>query len=180
MTDLTALEQVVLEVERHAAKSGWDQPASVFALVDTTDLLQREPQLAALLGIEETEPGALTPVEQEPASETLEELLATILWPPEVAGCAVVLEASAAEPGAGSDAAPSPDDARIVAGALRSGEGFCAVRQRAHDEDDLVLTGPDLVPGLLQLLHATLEPDAGDAPGDVPAVSESAMNAPEA
>jgi hypothetical protein len=180
MTDLTALEQVVLEVERHAAKSGWDQPASVFALVDTTDLLQREPQLAALLGIEETEPGALTPVEQEPASETLEELLATILWPPEVAGCAVVLEASADEPGAGSDdgpdAGPSPGDARIVAGAMRSGEGFCAVRQRAHDEDDLVLTGPDLVPGLLQLLHATLEPDAGDAP----AVSESAMNAPEA
>jgi hypothetical protein len=184
MAELTALQQVVLEVERHAAKSGWDQPASVFALVDTTDLLQREPQLAALLGIEEADPGALTPVEQEPASETLEELLATILWPPEVAGCAVVLEASTDEPGAGPDSGPdsvpdpgpSPGDARIVAGALRSGEGFCAVRQRAHDEDDLVLTGPDLVPGLLQLLHATLEPDAGDAP----AVSESAMNVPEA
>jgi hypothetical protein len=172
MAELTALQQVVLEVERHAAKSGWDKPASVFALVDTTDLLQREPQLAALLGIEEADPGALTPVEQEPASETLEELLATILWPPEVAGCAVVLEASTDEPGA----APSPGDARIVAGALRSGEGFCAVRQRAHDEDDLVLTGPELVPGLLQLLHATLEPDAGDAP----IMSESAMNAPEA
>jgi hypothetical protein len=176
MTELTALQQVVLEVERHAAKSGWDQPASVFALVDTTELLQREPQLAALLGIEEADPGALTPVEQEPASETLEELLATILWPPEVAGCAVVLEASTDEPDPGPDPGPSPGDARIVAGALRSGEGFCAVRQRAHDEDDLVLTGPDLVPGLLQLLHATLEPDAGDAP----AMSESAMNAPEA
>jgi hypothetical protein len=176
MAELTALQQVVLEVERHAAKSGWDQPASVFALVDTTDLLQREPQLAALLGIEEADPGALTPVEQEPASETLEELLATILWPPEVAGCAVVLEASTDQPGDGPEPGPSPGDARIVAGALRSGEGFCAVRQRAHDEDDLVLTGPDLVPGLLQLLHATLEPDAGDAP----AMSESAMNAPEA
>jgi hypothetical protein len=168
MTDLSPLQQVVLEVERHAAKSGWDQPASVFALVDTVELLEREPQLAALLGIEETAPGTLTPVEQEPASETLEELLATILWPPEVAGCAVVLEASTTEPGSGagpdSDPAPSPGDARIVAGALRGGEGFCAVRQRAHDEDDLVLTGPDLVPGLLQLLHATLEPDAGDDP----------------
>lgn len=179
MTELSALQQVVLEVERHAAKSGWDQPASVFALVDTAELVQREPQLAALLGIEETAHGTLTPVEQEPASETLEELLATILWPPEVAGCAVVLEASTEQPGAGSDPAPSPGDARIVAGAMRSGEGFCAVRQRAHDEDDLVLTGPDLVPGLLQLLHATLEPDAGDAPGDAPAMSEITMNAPE-
>jgi hypothetical protein len=165
MTDSTtigqqALEEVVLEIERHAAKSGWDQAASVFALVDTAELVQREPQLAAVLGIEGGGHGALTPVEQEPASETLEELLATILWPPEVAGCAVVLEASADQGGA----APSPEDARIVAGALRSGESFCAVRQRAHDEDDLVLTGPDLVPGLLQLLHATLEPDAGDAP----------------
>jgi hypothetical protein len=172
MIELSALQQVVLEVERHAAKSGWDQPASVFALVDTAELLQREPQLAALLGIEETDQGTLTPVEQEPASETLEELLATILWPPEVAGCAVVLEASTEQPGPGadlgsdpgSDPGPSPGDARIVAGALRGGEGFCAVRQRAHDEDDLVLTGPDLVPGLLQLLHATLEPDAGDDP----------------
>jgi hypothetical protein len=160
VTELSALQEVVLEVERHAAKSGWDQAASVFALVDTAELMQREPQLAALLGIEGTGHGALTPVEQEPVSETLEELLATILWPPEVAGCAVVLEASTAEAGA----APSPGDARIVAGALRSGEGFCAVRQRAHDEDDLVLTGPELVPGLLQLLHATLEPDGGDAP----------------
>jgi hypothetical protein len=29
-----------------------------------------------------------------------------------------------------------------------------------------VLVGEDLVPALLELLHATLEPDAGDQPND--------------
>lgn len=159
---MSQLQQVVLEIERHAAASGWDQGASLFALVGTAELLEREPQLAALLGIEGgSADGGLTPVEQEPVSETLEELLATILWPAEVSGCAVVLEATAqTEQSAGSE----PGEARIVAGVLRGGESFCAIRQRAHDQDDLVMTGPDLVPGLLQLLHATLDHDAGDAP----------------
>ena len=59
---------------------------------------------------------------------------------------------------------PEAQEARIVAAALRSGESWCAIRQRAHDEDDLVMTGRDLVPALLELLHATLEPDGADDP----------------
>lgn len=178
LTDLGgALARVVREVELHAARAGWDQPAQLFALVDTSDLVGREPHLAEMLGVDPTgsELG-LTPVEQETVSESLEELLPTILWPPEVAGCAVVVEAQTVPPGADdvpSDpeaaaayAADHPDreEARIVAGALRTGESFCAIRQRSHDEDDLVLTGVDLMPALLELLHATLEPDAGDSP----------------
>jgi hypothetical protein len=172
-----ALSAVVREVEVHAARGGWEQPAQLFALVETAELLQREPQLAELLGVEATD-GGLTPVEQETTSESLEELLASILWPPEVSGCAVVLEAMTVPPSSdpGADqvptdpeaaaeyaaAHPERQEARIVAGVLRSGESFCAIRQRAHDEDDLVLTGPDLVPALLELLHTTLEPDAGE------------------
>ena len=53
-----------------------------------------------------------------------------------------------------------------MAGVLRSGESWCAIRQRAHDEDDMVLTGNDLVPALLQLLYATLEPDSGAPQND--------------
>ena len=53
----------------------------------------------------------LTPVEQETTSESLEELLSTILWPPEVAGCAVVLEAMTVPP----DAGDVPDDAEAAA-----------------------------------------------------------------
>jgi hypothetical protein len=31
------------------------------------------------------------------------------------------------------------------------------LRLRSHDDADSVLTSPDLVPGLLSLLHATLD-----------------------
>lgn len=172
-----ALAEVVREVEAHASRAGWDQPAQLFALVETTDLLQREPQLADLLGVDAEDQG-LTPVEQETTSESLDELLASIVWPPEVAGCAVVVEAMTVPPDAeqlpaDAEAAaeyaaahPEREEARIVAGALRSGETFCAIRQRAHDEDDMVLAGPDLVPALLELLHTTLESDAGDPRDD--------------
>ena len=173
----TALEHVVREVEAHAARSGWDQPAQLFALVETADLLEREPHLAELLGVE-AEDQELTPVEQETTSENLEELLASILWPPEVVGCAVIVEALTVPPdaeqvpsdpeAAAEYAAAHPDreEARIVAGALRSGESFCAIRQRAHDEDDMVLAGPDLVPALLELLHTTLQPEPGEPRDD--------------
>lgn len=169
------LAEVVREVEAHASRAGWDQPAQLFALVDTADLVEREPQLAQLLGVDgqdDATPG-LTPVEQETVSESLEELLPTILWPPEVAGCAVVVEAMTVPPDSGpvpqdAEAAaeyaanhPDREEARIVAGVLRTGESWCAIRQRSHDDDDMVLAGNDLVPALLELLHATLEPDAG-------------------
>ena len=174
---VSALADVVREVEVHAARAGWDRPAQLFALVETADLLQREPHLAEILEIDD-QSGGLTPVEQETTSESLEELLASILWPPEVAGCAVVVEAMTVPPGgddvprdaeqAAEYAAAHPDreEARIVAGALRGGMSYCAIRQRAHDEDDMVLTGPDLVPGLLELLHTTLEPEPGDPRDD--------------
>ena len=172
-----ALADVVREIEAHAARAGWDRPAQLFALVETADLLEREPHLAELLGVE-AQDQLLTPVEQETTSGTLEELLASILWPPEVAGCAVVVEALTVPPedsevpadaeAAAEYAAAHPDrqEARIVAGALRSGASFCAIRQRAHDEDDMVLAGPDLVPTLVELLHTTLEPDSGDPEDD--------------
>ena len=83
------LADVVSEIEVHASRAGWDRPAQLFALVDTGDLLRREPQLAELLGVDDAADGGLTPVEQETVSESLEELLPTILWPPEVSGCAV-------------------------------------------------------------------------------------------
>ena len=173
-----ALAAAVREVEQHASRAGWDQPAQLFALVETADLLQREPHLADLLGVEAQHEG-LTPVEQETTpADRLDELLGSILWPAEVAGCAVVLEALTVPPDADqvptdpaaaaeyAAAHPGRQEARIVAAALRSGESFCAIRQRAHDDDDMVLAGPDLVPALLELLHTTLQPDAGDPRDD--------------
>ncbi len=193
-----SLADVVREVEQHAASAGWEQPALLFALVDTAQLLEQEPQLAAVLGLDgdtPPAPGQITPVEQETIADSLEELLPSILWPEEVAGCAVVVEATTVPPGergAGGDGTglgdgldevpsdpeqaaayaaehPEREEARVVAAVLRTGETWCAIRQRSHDEDDLVMTGPDLVPGLLELLRATLQPE-GDQPDqpDVP------------
>lgn len=183
-----ALAAAVREIEAHAARSGWDQPAQLFALVETADLAQREPHLAQVLGLgatdpEDPRPFGLTPVAQEPSDDSLDRLLGSIVWPLEVVGCAVVVEALTLPPDAEVPAEAEADaqqaaqqlaeyaatdprrqEARIVAGALRGGEGYCAIRQRAHDKDEMVLVGPDLVPTLLELLHITLQPDLGDPP----------------
>jgi hypothetical protein len=169
----SALAAVVRELEQHAARAGWDQPAQLFALVGTAELARREPALAEALGIDPSA-GGLTPVEQDalPVGQELEDVLQQIEWPPEVSGCAAVVERLVLPPGADSDipddrieaaeyAATHPDrqEVRIVAAATRDGASWCALRLRSHDDDDSVLAGADLVPPLLQLLHATLEPD---------------------
>ena len=164
------LRDAVREIEAHVAASGWDQPARLYALVPTADLLAREPRLAAALGVSEAEPGALTPIEQElAADQPLEDTLEQIMWPAEVLGCAAVLErlvlppsADAALPedaeGARAYAEGHPDrqEVRIVAAATRDGATHCALRMRAHDDENSVVEGLDLVPGLLELLHGTL------------------------
>jgi hypothetical protein len=163
---------VVRELEAHAADEGWDRPERLFALVDTAELLSREPQLADALGVAEGEPDGLTPVEQEPLSPgtSLEQVLAEIVWPPDVAGCAAIAERVVLPPEADEQvpedpqeaqdfAANHPDreDVRIVAAALRGGASACAVRLRSHDDAESVVASPDLVPELLMMLHATLD-----------------------
>lgn len=161
------LATAVLEIERHAAASGWDQPARLFALVETARLAAREPRLAESLGEE-----PLTPVEQEglAVGGALEDQLAGITWPETVHGCAALVERVVLPPeveaqlpdqseAAASFAATHPDrqEVRIVAAATRTGASYCALRMRAYDDDDSVLTGPDLVPGLVRLVRATFE-----------------------
>ena len=52
---------------------------------------------------------------------------------------------------------PTTSQVRIVAGVTRAGATYCALRLRAHDDDQSVVGGADLVPGLLELLGATLD-----------------------
>jgi hypothetical protein len=52
---------------------------------------------------------------------------------------------------------PDRQDVRIAAAVLRTGEVWTALRTRAHDADDAVAGGPDLVPGLLDALRATFD-----------------------
>lgn len=168
-----ALAAAVLEIESHTAAGGWDQPARLYALVDTAALVRREPALAAAMGLDAASAqGSLTPVEQDQLApdQPLEVVLESIVWPEEVAGCAAVVERLVLPPDADAHipdtraaaeeyAREHPDrqEVRIVAGATRAGATYCALRLRAHDDDQSVVGGGDLVPALLQLLRATLE-----------------------
>lgn len=170
---LTALRSAVREIEGYAAEAGWDQPARLFALVPTADLLAREPGLAEALGVDrDAAPEALTPVEQEPlpADRPLEDVLGEIVWPAEVHGCAAVVErlvlppsadeSLPADPGAAQAFAedhPDREEVRIVAAAVRGGSTYCALRLRSRDDALDVLESPDLVPALLELLSGTLQ-----------------------
>jgi hypothetical protein len=169
----TVLRAAIREIETHAAEAGWDQPERLYALVPTSDLLAREPQLAAAMGLDESSAaGSLTSVEQDqmPADRTLEQTLEHIMWPAEVFGCAAVVERLVLPPGA-DDAMPEDpvaaeeyaashperQEVRIVAGATREGATYCALRLKSHDDDMSVVESADLVPALLQLLLGTLE-----------------------
>jgi hypothetical protein len=180
-----ALASAILEIEGHLAQGGWDQPARLYALVDTARLVDHEPALAAAMGLDQSsEQGSLTAIEQDQLSPEveLERALESISWPPEVIGCAAVVERLVLPPDADEQipddeteaqrfAREHPDrqEVRIVAGVTRHGSTYCALRLRAHDDDQSVVGGVDLVPALLALLEATLDEDPTDEPAAAPA-----------
>ncbi|WP_339152183.1 PPA1309 family protein [Streptomyces sp. F41] len=170
------LTVAVLEIDAYASTLGWDQPARLFALVDTARLRAQEPGLADQLGLDDTSTpaAALTPIEQEelPAGQALDEFLGTIAWPDAVAGCAMTVErlmlppsAEASVPEGLSDkqltqwVARHPDrqEVRMTVAVLRDGARESAVRLREKDSPTEVLTGAGLVPGLAEALAATFE-----------------------
>ncbi|MER5752473.1 PPA1309 family protein [Streptomyces sp. NPDC002088] len=169
------LTRAVLEIDEYASGLGWDQPARLFALVDTARLRAQEPSLAAQLGLgEEQETTGLTPIEQDeiPTDKQLDEFLATIAWPDAVVGCALTVErlmlppsAEAQVPQGLSDAKlakwvaehPERQEVRMTVAVLRDGARESAVRLREKDSPTEVLTGADLVPGLADALTATFE-----------------------
>ncbi|MCX4436449.1 MULTISPECIES: PPA1309 family protein [Streptomyces] len=167
------LTRAVLEIDEYASGLGWDQPARLFALVDTARLRAQEPGLAAQLGLQdEPETTGLTPIEQDeiPADKPLDEFLGTIAWPDAVVGCALTVErlmlppsAEASVPEGLSDkklakwVAEHPDrqEVRMTVGVLRDGTRDSALRLREKDAPTEVLTGSGLVPGLAEALSAT-------------------------
>jgi hypothetical protein len=165
------LQETLVEIERHVASAGWDQPPQIFALARTSDLLAREPEFAASLGLggAEVPPDALIPVEQDPLPDgPLDESLRQIGWPAEVLGCALVQEVVVLPPavqealpqhgGVLDWAAEHPDrrEARLAVAVLRDGSRACTVRLRGADEEEL-LVGEDLAPNLAEALLATLD-----------------------
>lgn len=171
----SGLRRAAIQIDAALAGNGWDQPARLYALVDTRRLLQREPTLARDLALEEGADGqpddALTAVEQDPLppDRALEEVLRGIEWPPDVDGCAAAVERLVLPPSAEAAmpdeagalrtyAAEHPDrqEVRIVAATHRDGRAHCTLRIRGHGD---VLEGADLVPGLVALLAETLTTD---------------------
>ena len=125
--------------------------------------MQHEPALAAAMGLDSAgAAGSLTPVEQDqlPPDQPLEAVLESIMWPP--AGHRLRRGRRAAGAAAGAPTGRSPttrvrpqefarehpdrQEVRIVAGATRAGATYCALRLRAHDDDQSVVGGADLVP----------------------------------
>lgn len=165
------LQETLVEIERHVAGAGWDQRPQLFALARTADLVVREPEFAAQLGLDmDRMPAeALTPVEQDPLPDgPLDESLAQVGWPREVAGCALVQEVVMLPPDAEETMPrhaevldwvtehPQRREARLAVAVLRDGSRACTVRLRGPDEDEL-LVGPDLAPALADALAATLD-----------------------
>ncbi|MER5790886.1 PPA1309 family protein [Streptomyces sp. NPDC001980] len=169
------LTRAVLEIDEYSSGLGWDQPARLFALVDTARLRAQEPALAAQLGLEdESATTGLTPIEQDevPTAKALDEFLGTIAWPDAVVGCALTVERLMLPPSAESQVPeglseaklakwvashPERQEVRMTVAVLRDGSRDSAVRLREKDSPTEVLTGPDLVPGLADALKATFE-----------------------
>jgi hypothetical protein len=172
-----AVRRVVVELERHVASAGWDAPIRVFALVRTAGALELDPSLADQLpgdvvAAASADPEHLTAVEQDglPQAETMHDLLGRLAWPISVDGAAIVVERSVIPPEVEAQMPKDEDEAlkwlqthpdrrdvRLAAATLRSGEHACALRARDHDHDDQVAVGPDLAPGLVEAVAATLE-----------------------
>jgi hypothetical protein len=163
-----SLARAVAEIEQHVAGDGWDQGPRLFALAPTSELAALEPALAERLNVDAGAPAhdQLTPVEQELPDRLLEDVLATIAWPPTVVGCALALERIVLPPAAEADmpdgaaadwAAAHPDraDVRLVVGVLRDGVRSSVLRVRGHADDGDLLRDPDLAPDLAEALAAT-------------------------
>jgi hypothetical protein len=169
--ELHVLEPAVAEMELHVHAAGWDRPPTLFALVRAARFAADDPATAERLGIDASDPDALTPIEQEGLpDEPLDEVLAGLAWPPGVEGCAVSQEIVILPPSAEAEltddvvatqaaAHPERREARLVVGVLRDGTSAALLRMRATDEgaDDDLLTGPDLAPNLVAALLATFD-----------------------
>jgi hypothetical protein len=178
-SDADALIAALMELERHVAADGWDQPPRLFALVSTDAVIAAEPELAGNLGLRGSSdgghPDALTAIEQDhfqPTSDLLADLSA-IFWPEAVHGCALSLESTFLPADAEADIPDDPDlareyvanhelqqEMRVVVGVDRDAHRHGVARLRSQPEE--LLGAADLVPGLTDALAHTLAPPPAD------------------
>lgn len=163
-----ALLAALLEVERHVGSLAWDQPARLFALVRTADLIAAEPHLARTLAGAKLD--GFSSVEQDEfhAGADLGQTLAGLAWPSAVSGCALSLERAFLPSEVEQDLPSDPElaakvvaehprrlELRLVVGVTRDGQHHGVARVRGEDGD--LLSGADLVPALTAALAQTFE-----------------------
>ncbi|WP_233558246.1 PPA1309 family protein [Tessaracoccus sp. OH4464_COT-324] len=161
------LVAVLLDIEQHVAELGWDQPARLFALVPTAELIRMEPHLTGQLA--QGTPDALSAVEQDEfkATDNLAAKLAEIYFPETVEGVAITLERTFLPAKYESDVPeddaaavdfvrshPEHEEIRAVVGVLRDGSRHCLARLKSHPEE--LLRGEDVIPNLPEALGQTL------------------------
>lgn len=171
MPDTQRLVAALADVERHVSDLGWDQPARLFALVGTRELLEREPQLVGR--VPQGADDAMSAVEQDEfqATDNVVQRLSEIYFPDTVEGAAIALERTFL-PARFEDEIPEDDieagdfvrkhpervDVRVVVGVTRDGARHGLARLKSNPDD--LLGGEDLVPGLAEALAATLRSEA--------------------
>lgn len=172
-SDSDALVAALIEVEQHVGRFGWDQPARLFALVPTAELIAAEPSLAAHLGpgAGNAPEGALSSIEQEDfrSGDDLVTTLNRLTWPETVHGCVLSLERTFLPPRYEGEIPDDPveaerfvnahehrQDMRVVVGVLRGGQSHGVARVRSEPNE--LLGGPELAPGIAKTLANTLRP----------------------
>ena len=156
-----ALANVVVDIEKGAARVGWDHAPSIYALVPTAMLLA-DPNLPADIaeqlrtGWDGTEDHLSAIIQEDLADDDIEQVLAHLAWPETVPGAALTVERIVVPPFVANH--PLRTDVRLAVGVMRTGESWCALRTRAFDSDDKVGQGSALVPALVDALRASLEP----------------------
>ena len=166
--DPSRLIAALADIERHVSELGWDQPARLFALVETRTLLELEPQLRGR--VTQTAEDALTAVEQEDfqLGSDIATRLAFLSWPAAVTGCAIAMERAFLPPRFESQVPTDPGEAidfvnkheartdvRVVVGVLRDGARHGLARVLSNPDD--LLGAEDLGPGLADALLATFK-----------------------
>ena len=166
--DPSRLIAALADIERHVSELGWDQPARLFALVETRTLLELEPQLRGR--VTQTAEDAFTAEEQEDfqLGSDIATRLAFLSWPASVTGCAIAMERAFLPPRFESQVPTDPGEAiefvnkheartdvRVVVGVLRDGARHGLARVLSNPDD--LLGAEDLVPGLADALLATFK-----------------------
>ena len=170
----TRLDQLALDIERQVAGAGWDQPPPCSRSSRPPTCCAASPSSPPSSASRDDVPGGLTPVDQGELPDAPQPRRAARCHRLAGRGARHRAGRRAPDGAARGRAASMPQDesealrwlaehperqeVRIVVAVLRDGSRASALRMRAHDHEQSVLTGADLVPGLAEALSAHRSP----------------------